>query len=209
MQKPKSYEETKASGDFTPVELGGHHLIIKQVSETTTKTTGKPMIVVLFDFDDSATQAGYFTKAFKDDIHPERKWPFSGTKWIVTEDADGNCSKNFKTFTTSVEHSNPGFETSWGDNFGQQFKNKKIGGVFGEAHYLSNKNEDKVGRELRWFCASDKADSAKIPDPLPLNEHDQEVADKATDHRSDAASETGSDGFMNIPDGIDEELPFN
>ncbi len=41
MQKPKSYEETKASGDFTPVELGGHRLIIKQVSETTTKTTGK------------------------------------------------------------------------------------------------------------------------------------------------------------------------
>ena len=54
MKKPDSYDEAKAGGEFTPVELGGHKMIIKQVSETKSKS-GKDMIVVLFDFapDDS------------------------------------------------------------------------------------------------------------------------------------------------------------
>lgn len=207
MQKPKSYEETKASGDFTPVELGGHRLIIKQVSETTTKTTGKPMIVVMFDFDDSDKQSGYFTKAFKDDIRPEKKWPFAGTKWILTEDENGNCSRNFKTFTTCVEHSNAGFTTSWGDNFGAQFNGKKIGGVYGEVHELDNENKERVKHILRWFCAVDKADGAAVPNALLLSDHDKEVAEKSKIVYANAVP--GPDGFMNIPDGIDEELPFN
>ena len=33
MQMPNSYNETKAGGDFTPISLGGHHLIIKKVFE--------------------------------------------------------------------------------------------------------------------------------------------------------------------------------
>lgn len=48
MNKPNNYDNTQAAGEFTPVELGGHKLIIKQVTETTSKN-GKPMIVVLFD----------------------------------------------------------------------------------------------------------------------------------------------------------------
>ena len=48
MQKPNGYDEVQV-GDFTPVELGGHHLIIKGVKEQESKT-GKPMIVVAFDF---------------------------------------------------------------------------------------------------------------------------------------------------------------
>ena len=30
MQKPNNYDETQAGGEFTPVELGGHKLVIKQ-----------------------------------------------------------------------------------------------------------------------------------------------------------------------------------
>ena len=49
MKKPNNYEETQAQGEFTPVELGGHHLVIKQVNEKKS-STGKDMLVVLFDF---------------------------------------------------------------------------------------------------------------------------------------------------------------
>lgn len=31
MRKPNNYESTQAQGEFTPVELGGHTLVIKQV----------------------------------------------------------------------------------------------------------------------------------------------------------------------------------
>ena len=129
MQKPNNFETTQAQGEFTPVELGGHYLVIKEVSEMKSKN-GKDMIKVSFDFAKNDKQPGYFEKAFRDDIRPEKKWPNQATQYILTEDAEGNCSRSFKTFITCVEHSNK-MEVQWGDNFEQQFKNKVIGGVFG------------------------------------------------------------------------------
>lgn len=154
MKKPANYDNTQASGEFTPVELGGHFLIIRDVEETQSKN-GKDMIIVRFDFASNDKQPGYFMKAFKDDIRPDKRWPHQATQYILTEDKDGNCNRSFKTFTTCVEHSNPGFTTQWIDDFGMQFINKKVGGVFG---IVENEYMGKVTkrRELRWFVSEDK-----------------------------------------------------
>ena len=200
MQKQNNYENKQAQGEFTPVELGGHKLIIKQVNETTSKN-GKPMIVVLFDFAQDDIQPGYFTEQFKNDIRPDKKWPNQATQYILTEDENGDCSRSFKTFTTCVEHSNSGFTTQWGDNFEKQFKNKKIGGVFGlQMDYYEGKEREK--RVLRWFISLDKVPDARIPDiseTKAFKNHKSGYPEGAT---------SAGDGFMNIPDGIDEELPF-
>ena len=201
MQKPNNYDETQAQGEFTPVELGGHKLIIKQVNETTSKN-GKPMIVVLFDFAPDDVQPGYFTKQFKDDIRPDKKWPNQATQYILTEDQDGNCSRSFKTFISCVEHSNNGFVTQWGDTFEKQFKNKKIGGVFGpQMDYYDGREREK--RVLRWFVSMDKVADAKVPEMSETQAYKNHINGYAP------GSTPAGDGFMNIPDGVDEELPFN
>lgn len=201
MKKPNNYENTQAHGDFTPVEFGGHKLIIKQVTETTSKT-GKPMVVVLFDFAPDDIQPGYFTKQFRDDIRPDKKWPNQATQYILTEDENGDCSRSFKTFITCVEHSNSGFTTQWGDAFAKQFKNKKIGGVFGsQMDYYDGKEKEK--RVLRWFISVDKVTDAKIPEMSETQAYKNHINGYAP------GSTPAGDGFMNIPDGIDEELPFN
>lgn len=201
MQKPRNYEETQAQGEFTLVELGGHQMVIKQVTETKSKT-GKDMIVVLFDFDQSDKQPEYFMKQFRDDIRPEKKWPNQATQYILVYDEDGKCSRSFKTFTTCVKHSNPGFEESWGNNWGAQFKNKKIGGVFGpQMDYYNGREMEK--RVLRWFVSYDKAADAQIPNLSETQAYKNRVSGYPQ------GSVPAGDGFMNIPDGIDEELPFN
>ena len=201
MNKPNNYDNTQAAGEFTPVELGGHKLIIKQVTETTSKT-GKPMIVVLFDFAPDDKQPGYFMEQFKNDIRPDKKWPNQATNYILTEDSDGNCNRSFKTFMTCVEHSNKGFETKWGDNFGQQFKNKLIGGVFGpQMDFYNNKEIQK--RVLRWFISVDRIADATVP------EMSETQAYKNHKNGYPAGATPFGDGFMNVPDGVDEELPFN
>ena len=201
MQKPNNYENTQAQGELTPVELGGHKLIIKQVNETTSKK-GKPMIVVLFDFAPDDVQPGYFTKQFRDDIRPDKKWPNQATQYILTEDENGDCSRSFKTFITCVEHSNSGFTTQWGDMFEKQFKNKKIGGVFGtQMDYYDGREREK--RVLRWFISMDKVTDAKIPEMSETQAYKNHINGYAP------GSTPVGDGFMNIPDGIDEELPFN
>lgn len=189
MNKPNNYEETKV-GNYTPIELGGHKLVIKQVTETKSKA-GNDMIVVLFDTAKNDRQPEFMSEEFKNDIRPEKKWPHVGTNYILCEDKDGNCSRKFKSFITAYEASN-NCEAVWGDKFCAQFKNKKIGGVFGE---VENEYNGKVTmrHELRWFCDISKADGASIPDAQYLNKKDEPKKD--------------DDGFMNF-EGSNEEIPF-
>ena len=194
MQKPNNFDNVQASGEFTPISAGGHHLVIKKVEESTTKT-GKPMIIVAFDTAAGDSQPNYFSEQFAADIRPEKKWPRTGRQYIVTEDADGNCSKNFKTFITCVEKSNNGFTTSWGDTFATQFKGKRIGGVFG---LVESEYNGKVTKrtELRWFCEDSKVDNANIPSPRLLPNNNTVVGVPT------------ADSFMNVPEGSDDEIPF-
>lgn len=201
MKKPNNYDETQTQGEFIPVELGGHLMVIKEVCEMTSKG-GKPMIKVSFDFAKNDKQAGYFEKMFKDDIRPDKKWPNQATQYILTEDSEGNCSRSFKTFITCVEHSNKGFETQWGDNFEAQFRNKQIGGVFGpQMDYYEGREIEK--RVLRWFVSVDKAPDAPIPEMSETKAYKDYISSQRK------APAPGSNGFMDIPDGTDEELPFN
>ncbi len=192
INKPNSYEETPASTGFTPVELGGHKLVIKQVSETKSRS-GRDMIAVLFDFADTDKQPGYFAEQFKNDIRPDKKWPNQAIQYILTDDNEGKCNRAFKTFITCVEHSNPGFTVQWGDKFCECFENKLAGGVFGIIEEEYNGKRRKK-REMRWFCSVDKVTDAPIPEEKLLTA---------------GSGQSYNDGFMNIPDGINEELPFN
>ena len=161
------------------------------------------MIIVLFDFAQKDAQAGYFMEQFENDIRPDKKYPNQATQYILVNDENGNTSRNFKTFTTCVEHSNPGFVTQWGiENWGAQFKGKDIGGVFGEQlDFYDNKEVTK--RVLRWFVSSDKVEGAAIPNIT------ETAAYKNRGDLAGAGSTPSSTGFVNVPDGIDEELPFN
>ncbi|MCL2864576.1 MAG: hypothetical protein FWE25_03435 [Lachnospiraceae bacterium] len=198
MKKPNNYEQTQEQGEYTPIELGGHILVIKNVEETTSKN-GRPMIVVSFCTAKNDRQPEYFTSQFKNDIRPDKKWPIQGTAYILTEDTDGNCSRGFKTFTTSVKKSTPGFEISWGDGFAQSLKNKPIGGVFGliEDDYSG---EVKKYRRLRWFRSVEGVLDADVPNEKLLPENKKSAQPPVS---------AGDDGFMDIPDGIDDELPFD
>lgn len=203
MQKPTNYDETQAGGEFTPVELGGHKMVIKSVTEMKSRTN-KDMIKVEFDFAEDDKQPKYFWNMFENDIRPDKKYPNQATEYIMVYDNEGKCTRNFKTFTTCAEHSNAGFEISWGDKFCECLKNKKIGGVFGEQMDYYN-GEEKKKRVLRWFCSLDKVADADIPDMSETKAYKEYKQGGGMPNYGTP----DSDGFMNIPYGIDEELPFN
>lgn len=192
MQKPNNYDDTKIGGQYTPISVGGHHMIIKQVSETTS-SSGKPQIVILMDTAKNDSQPGFFSNEFANDIRPEKKWPYAGTKWINTEDENGNCSRSFKSFITAYEKSN-GCEAIWGDGFTKQFKNKKIGAIYGEVENEYN-GKTSMRHEFRFFCEDSKVDDAKVPDPMYLDKSKTNV--KPSDN-----------SFLNVPDTDETDLPF-
>jgi hypothetical protein len=204
MQKPTGYDEAKASGDFTPVELGGHYAVIKQVSETTSGS-GVQMVVVVLDFAGNDKQPEYHSRAFKSDDRDDKKWPYNGTKWVFVYDAQdrSKTSRQFKTFCTCFEKSN-GVQIQWGgSNWGQQFKGKKIGVVYGEEE---NEYDGKITmrRVPRWFCDWNKVNDQKIPEPKYLSGHDASTVKAAS-----ANTGTTADSYVNDTTGADEEeIPF-
>lgn len=191
MNKPNGYDEVQIGGDYTPIELGGHHLVIKGVREEKSKN-GNDMIVVAFDTAKNDKQPGYFSDLFDKDIRPEKKWPNNGTQYILTMDAQDSSktSKSFKSFITSFEKSN-NCEAVWGDKFCAQFKNKKIGGVFGLVEEEYN-GEVKKKHKMRWFCTDEKVDDAPIPEAKLLNK---------------TSSPSKDTSFLNV-DTDAEEIPF-
>ena len=194
MQKPNSFDEVQAGGEYTPIEVGGHHAVIVSVKEQKS-STGKDMIVVALDFAKNDKHPGYFKQQFDNDTRDEKKWPYQGVQYIVTEDGTGKCSKSFKGFITAFERSN-NITTNWGDKFTAQFKNKKIGVVYGEVEEEYN-GEVKARRRIRWFCEDAKVEDQKVPDKKYLN---NTVAA--------APAPSSSNDFMNVPDGVDDEIPF-
>ena len=202
MQKPENYENTQAAGTFTPIEIGPHYLVIKQVEELNDRN-GNPMIKVSFDTADNDKQPHYFADQFRNDIRPDKKWPSNGVTWINVNDQDGKCSRSFKGFTTSAENSNPGFSVQWGDQFCSCLKNKLIGGIFREELGVYNGKETHQ-RKLAWFCSNEKVPTANTPDVYETKEHKswKESGGLTT-------SPADSQGWMNIPDSSDDELPFN
>ena len=198
MQKPSGYDEVQTIEQYTPVDLGGHYAVIKQVSERRTEN-GKDMIVVLFDFCKPDKQAEYFKKQFENNDRKDKKWPFTGSKYIMINDYNDptKTSKAFKTFCTCAEKSN-GMSIVWnGNGWGKQFTGKKIGVVFGEEEHEYN-GKISMRHNPKWFCVYDKVGEQDIPRPKYLNGSSPSTAPAKTD-----------DGFMDIPnDSTDEEIPF-
>ena len=122
---------------------------------------------------------------------------YAGMTVLFVEDFDGNCSRQLKALVTSAERSNAGFTVQWGEDFCKCFVGKKIGGVFGEEEYISG-DDVKKSTKLRWFTSVDKVVDAEVPKLKEIPAEKRPQAQQAT-----------NDGFMTIPDGIDEELPFN
>ena len=150
------------------------------------------MIVVAIDFAKNDKQPNYFMESFENDIRPDKKWPFQAVQYIVVEDAEGKTTRNFKSFITAFEKSN-GCEAVWGESFCKQFKGKKIGVVYGNIEEEYN-GERKMRRRIRWICEDAAVDTAKIPDDKLLGTPNKNVP--------------RSDGFMNVSNSADEEIPF-
>ena len=198
MVKPNGYDEAQATGEYTPVELGGHYCVIKQVSERKS-STGKDMVVVLFDFCKPDKQEGYFMESYKNDTRDDKKWPFAGSKYIMVNDYQDpqKTSSQFKTFCTCVEKSN-NYTIQWGgDNWAQQFKGKKIGAVYGEEE---NEYDGRtfMRATMKWFCNIDAVKDAKVPEPKYLK----------TRQTAPVPAQASNDDFMNLPEGTEEEIPF-
>ena len=194
MQKPRNYEETKAFSQYEPLPAGCYVCKIMQVVETVSKTD-KPMVVISLDIAEGEYK-DFYAKAYKEDTREDKKWGCN--VYMLTEDPDGNTSRKFKGFIESVAGSNTGWNVVWGEKFAACFKGKIVGGLFGREEYRKQTGDTAWSTKCFYFDTVDRVREGKCKAPK----------DKYLQQDSGAPVSGAGDGFMNIPDGTDEDLPF-
>ena len=193
MKKPTGYEEARVFGEYKPLPSDGYVCVIKQVREQYSRN-GNPMIVIALDIAEGDYK-GYYEQSYKADTRQDKKWGCN--VYQLAEDKDGKCTSGFKTFITSVEKSNPGFQTVWGDLFCSSLKGRLVGGLFGREQY--QKNDGSLG----W---STKCVSFRSVDTIRNGEFTV-PDDKYLDEQRSAApvQPVKNNGYVEVED---DELPF-
>lgn len=162
INKPKKYDEVQVGGDFTPIELGGHKGVIKNVEQYTSDYSGNTSLKVVVDTTTDDKQPQYFTELYNNDERTDKKWSSSAVKYVSLKE-DDNCVKMLKSFITAVENSNANFTYDWDKDEKKQLVGKNVGLVFGLEEYKDQDNNVKTGRKLVQFRSIDKIDNVKIP----------------------------------------------
>lgn len=185
MKKPADFDNVQAFGEFEPLELGGHVCKIMSVEESKSRA-GKDMLIISLDIAEGK-QANYYANQYKNDTRDNKKW--GCIVYTMVYDQDGATSRGFKTFIDIVEKSNKGFITQWGDSFGDQFKGKLIGGVFGREEYINNNGEKKFATKCMFFRTV-------------------EAVRKGIEAPADKLLQGSSAGFAQTSQEDDDDLPF-
>lgn len=169
-KKPKDYDNVKV-GETRILPAGGYVCKILKAEETQSKT-GKDMIKMFFDIDEGDF-AGYFKEMYDNwkasaDDPKSVKWPFSGTKWILLLNNEGQTNRDFKSFCTALEDS--GVDVWKNDVFdAASLKGAKLGIIFRreEQEY----NHATSWRTVPWGFRSVKTieeGTFNVPEDKPL-----------------------------------------
>lgn len=134
MKKPNNYDNMQAFGEFTPIELGGHILIIKKINVIKDEHGQDKQVEIMFDTHGTDKQANYFTEQYKNDTRQPKIWGGTRREWLLT--SSGKDNPFFINFCKSAEKSN-NFKIDW-DKFESSLTNKLVGGVFGREQYLKD-----------------------------------------------------------------------
>lgn len=143
---------------------------------------------------------GFYQYQFEHNTNEDKKWPFDGT-FTLDVPADGRPDyvfQNWNTFFADLEDSNNGFVF---DGDLKKLKGKLIGGKF---HIKQSQSDDGTiwdHTKMRYSCVAEDVRQGKIKH-LPKDKLIQNAP------AAPAPAAKGLDGFLSIPDGMEEELPF-
>ena len=197
MRRLKGYESARVFSDQERLPAGGYVLKILDVAYQ--ENIRGDVIILSFDIAEG-DQKKFFERNYKNQTGEDKRW--KGTYRIRVPKDDGSdedewTQRRFKTIMVNFEESNSGYHWDWDE---KSLKGKMIGALF------NNKEYDFNGRHgfytnCHSLVSVEKIRSGKFQIPQDsLLKQDE----------SPRVSVTNDDGFMNIPDGVEDEgLPFN
>ena len=197
MNPVPGYNESPAyTGEVMQLPAGLYVCIVKQVNVQNDKN-GKEQMIVLFDIAEGEHK-GFYQKQYE-----ARKQTSTDAKWggVHRQFTHDKGLPFFKGMICSIEKSNNGYRWDWNE---KGLVGKRFGGVFGREEFMTSDGQKKFSTKLMQIRSVDGLKEAVIPE-------DKLLAPNAntSDPLLAASGAPDSMGFMNIPDGLEnEQLPF-
>ena len=193
------YNETKSYGQVQILPKGAY--VLKILGAEVLENSNGQYVKIGCDIAEGEFK-DFYAKDYKAQQSEDKKWRCNYLLNVPKDDGteqDGWTKRRFKTIIEAIEDSNPGYHFDWDE---KKFKGKLIGGLFNEREYESN-GQVRKATNLAQLCAveSIRKNTYTLPNDKLLNGR------SAVSFNTSGSN--GPDGFINIPDGIEDELPFN
>lgn len=195
----KDYDQTKAYGNYETLPKGGYVMQIKEAKVIPNKSGNGEHLEISADIYEGDYN-GYFLKDWQNQQAEDKKWRGKFYVNIPADDGseqDAWTKRRFKTFTEAVEDSNEGYHFDWDET---KFKGKLVGGLFNEREWEAQ--DGQIRKTTNWGGVTAVENIRSGDYTLPKDR----LIDRG--YNQPPAPATDSNGFMSIPDGIDEEMPF-
>lgn len=190
-----NYDTTQAYTDTEQLPRGGY--VCKITGAKVEEGDYGQRIKVAFDIEEGE-YAEYFKNKYERNTNEDKKWPGVYSLNVPKDDGseqDGWAKRRFKTFTNALEDSNSGYHFDWDET---KFKGKLIGIIFNYREYSFNGQTGMTPNAAKVASVSDiRENKFKLPKDRYLS-----------NGSGQQATQDEINGFMNIPAGNEEEIPF-
>lgn len=196
-----TYDKNKRKKSYQQLPKGAYVIKIKASKEEKNKNSDGTHLRIAFDIAEGE-YAGFYQNQYDSGSNEDKKWPADATYNlnIPTDSSESWVWDNWNTFFADLEDSNNGFVFA-GDP--KTLAGKIIGGKF---HIRQSEWKGTVydHTQLKWTCvAADvrNGKAGKLPNDRLINGTNATRSGSAT-------QQTDENGFLEVPEGMDAELPF-
>ena len=193
IKKFKDYATTQSYSEYKQLPKGGYVLKVLGVDLGENKVG---QYVTLHCDVEEGEYKNFFTDDYRNQQGEDKKWHCNFFVNVPNDDGsekDNWTKRRFKTIIEDFEDSNEGFHFDWDE---KKFKGLLIGGLFNVREY--EKRDGSVG------SATNLAQLCKVSSIL--NDTYKLPQDKLLEKKPAVSVDT--DGFMKIPEGVGDDLPF-
>lgn len=198
MKQFGGFEQAKENARYTgsaQLPVGGYVAKIMDVKYEEGKDGGSDRITIAFDIEEGEYK-GFFKKQFEENTQEDKKWKGKAAIYVPNDDGserDGWTKNAFARWTNAFEDSNTNYHWDWDE---KKWKGLLIGVIYGEVGTMIEGKPVKYN-ECRFPASveSIRNNDFKIPDLKKKNGYSESTT-------------TTNDGFMNVPDTSEEEIPF-
>ena len=192
-----TYNKNARRKSFETLPKGAYVVKITNAKEEKWPS-GDSVIRIAFDIAEGEYK-DFYQKQFDADTKEDKKWPFDAVfnLNVPTDDSKDYIWTEWNTFFADLEDSNNGFVF---DGDVKKLRGKLIGGKF-RNEQSSYKGNVYDHTKLKWTCVAEDVrtgNAGKMPKDKLVE------SNKA----GSEAPQVDADGFMTVPDGVDEEVPF-